>query len=116
MSTVTPIRCTSCRHENDPWRRHCGACGTALPGACAKCGFVNRDSDRFCGGCSAATRVTPEKALPMIPRLRVPPRPPPALRHDRTMPIERLEGLVISEAPLPESDWLGVAVIIDAEV
>lgn len=49
--------CTVCRRSNNPWRKFCGACGTAFPGAC-KCGFVNTAEDRFCGGCGGAVRAT----------------------------------------------------------
>lgn len=46
------VRC-SCTRINDPWRRFCGACGSALAPAC-RCGFVNAKHDRFCGGCGSA--------------------------------------------------------------
>lgn len=47
------IRC-SCNRLNDPWRRYCGGCGTALGKGCL-CGFPNSDTDRFCGGCGVTT-------------------------------------------------------------
>lgn len=47
------IRC-SCSRLNDPWRRYCGGCGTALGTGCL-CGFPNSDTDRFCGGCGVST-------------------------------------------------------------
>jgi hypothetical protein len=51
-----PITCRSCRHDNDPWRKHCGGCGSGLPGACAGCGAVNGPADKFCGGCAKRLR------------------------------------------------------------
>ncbi len=51
------ICCTVCRRSNNPWRKFCGACGTAFPNAC-KCGFVNTEDDRFCGGCGGPLRAT----------------------------------------------------------
>ncbi len=51
-----PITCRSCRHDNDPWRKHCGGCGSGLPGACASCGAVNGPADKFCGGCAKRLR------------------------------------------------------------
>jgi hypothetical protein len=47
------IRC-ACSRLNDPWRRYCGGCGTALGTGCL-CGFPNGDTDRFCGGCGVTT-------------------------------------------------------------
>jgi len=52
------ITCPSCRRGNDPWRRHCGGCGSGLPGGCKTCGAVNRADERFCGGCAKALRVS----------------------------------------------------------
>jgi len=54
-----PITCSTCRRENDPWRRHCGGCGSCLPGACKTCNFINRSDDKFCGGCAKALRAIP---------------------------------------------------------
>lgn len=48
--------CASCQRGNDPWRRHCGGCGSGLPGGCPICGAVNRSDDRFCGGCAHPLR------------------------------------------------------------
>ena len=54
-----PITCSACRRENDPWRRHCGGCGSCLPGGCKACQFINRPDDKFCGGCAKALRAVP---------------------------------------------------------
>jgi Double zinc ribbon len=54
---ATPITCRSCRHDNDPWRKHCGGCGSGLPGACATCGSVNGPTEKFCGGCAKRLRA-----------------------------------------------------------
>lgn len=84
---ATSIRCPSCRHDNDPWRKHCGGCGSGLPGGCASCGAVNSATDRFCGGCAhpirrAATRVIKE-----------------AKTTDTTMPIDVLTDLLPDTPP-----------------
>jgi hypothetical protein len=54
-----PITCSTCRRTNDPWRRHCGGCGSHLAGGCPTCHFVNRPEDRFCGGCAKSLRAIP---------------------------------------------------------
>lgn len=53
------IHCGACHRENDPWRRHCGRCGSQLPGGCVTCNFVNRPEERFCGGCGKSQRFVP---------------------------------------------------------
>jgi hypothetical protein len=54
-----PITCLTCRRDNDPWRRHCGGCGSYLAGGCPTCHFINRADDRFCGGCAKSLRAIP---------------------------------------------------------
>lgn len=62
---ASSITCRSCRHDNDPWRKHCGGCGSGLPGACASCGAVNGPADKFCGGCAKRLRGAPSKKEPI---------------------------------------------------
>ena len=60
-----PITCSACRRENDPWRRHCGGCGSCLPGGCQVCQFINRSDDKFCGGCAKPLRAMPVAKKPI---------------------------------------------------
>jgi hypothetical protein len=60
---LAPLHC-GCGRDNDPWRRFCGGCGSALGVPCA-CGFCNRSDDRFCGGCGTVRRVT-KSAAPKV--------------------------------------------------
>ena len=57
-----PITCAACHRPNDPWRRHCGGCGSCLPGGCKACQFINRPDDKFCGGCAKPLRAMPSVA------------------------------------------------------
>lgn len=81
------LTCPSCRRENDPWRRHCGGCGSGLPGGCKACGVVNRVDDRFCGGCAKPLRVIPSLVKPAAERPK----------FDTTTPIDISD--VLSETP-----------------
>jgi predicted ATPase/class 3 adenylate cyclase len=47
------MRCPSCGTENEPGRKFCGECGTALARACAVCGTANGPGAKFCGECGA---------------------------------------------------------------
>ncbi|MDQ3364443.1 MAG: hypothetical protein M3680_03350 [Myxococcota bacterium] len=87
-----PIVCSSCRRPNDPWRRHCGGCGSGLPGGCSTCAFVNRTDDRFCGGCSRPLRAILPSTL--TPRATAQP-----VLHKATVPIDVRD--VVSETPAP---------------
>jgi len=80
---ASPITCPSCRHDNDPWRKHCGGCGSHLPGGCTACGVVNGPTDRFCGGCAKAVR-------------RAGPRPKAKVKEkvEHTMPIDVLTDVL----------------------
>jgi len=75
---ASPISCRSCHHDNDPWRKHCGGCGSGLPGACAGCGAVNGPTDKFCGGCAKRLRAQTKVQKPV----------------DTTMPIDVLTDVV----------------------
>ena len=74
-----------------------------LPGSCTACGAVNKLDDKFCGGCGVAMTVdkkptaivTPPVVAVTIPH--VPRKPPPAPRK-KTVAIETLDDVVISEA------------------
>ncbi len=84
---MTPIACTACSRSNDPWRRHCGGCGSHLPGGCPACGAVNRIDDRFCGGCGQHVRA-------QMTQTRTPKRTPEAeSMKTQTIPIDLSELL-----------------------
>lgn len=51
------MTCPSCRRDNQPTRRYCGACGCNFEPACDSCGFANDPADRFCGGCGQSLRA-----------------------------------------------------------
>ena len=76
---ASTIMCPTCHHDNDPWRKHCGGCGSGLPGGCPTCGAVNRPSDRFCGSCARSIRRAATR------------HPDPA---ERTMPLDVLTDLL----------------------
>jgi hypothetical protein len=90
------IRCR-CSRVNDPWRRFCGGCGSALQPGCASCGFVNNRHDRFCGGCGLdmvkpdfAAGTVRGKPLPSVARHA--PIERTRLRDEpQTMPLEIIE-------------------------
>jgi len=44
------MRCVPCGYENEPDRRFCAECGTALVVRCAACGAP---AAKFCGACGA---------------------------------------------------------------
>jgi len=75
MNPGMTISCPCCHHENALWRKHCGGCGSGLPGGCPSCGAVNQLTDRFCGGCGNPLRRPGWKLKPTT-------------SHDATMPIE----------------------------
>jgi hypothetical protein len=77
------ITCSCCRHDNASWRKHCGGCGSGLPGGCASCGSVNTASDRFCGGCARPLRRMSWQTKPS---------------RDVTMPIDVLVDVIDSPA------------------
>jgi hypothetical protein len=99
---MSMIRC-KCKRDNDPWRCFCGACGAKLEPGCAACGFTNRVDDRFCGGCGRTVAVAAPTPVPRAPKLpalpRAPRRPPPPPAKSHTVPIERVDDAVLSEAP-----------------
>jgi hypothetical protein len=82
MDPSMTISCPCCHHHNAPWRKHCGGCGSGLPGGCPSCGAVNELTDRFCGGCAHPLR-----------------RPSWKLKatksHDSTMPIDVMRDVVV---------------------
>src|SRR5436190_3748132 len=46
--------CSACGTENDPGRKFCGECGSALASTCAACGSPNSPGVKFCGECGTA--------------------------------------------------------------
>ena len=53
------LLCPSCGSENEPGRKFCGECGTALALACPSCGAPNAPGVKFCGECGAALAPQP---------------------------------------------------------
>src|SRR5438445_6155750 len=66
------MRCPSCGTANEPGRKVCGECGTALARACAVCGTANGPGAKFCGECGAplsdATAAEPSAAAHVAER------------------------------------------------
>jgi hypothetical protein len=85
MDQGMTIKCACCSHQNAPWRKHCGGCGSGLPGGCRNCGAVNEITDRFCGGCSQPLRRPGWKLVPKK-------------AHDSTVPIDVVKD-IIAEFP-----------------
>ncbi|MFL5673647.1 MAG: adenylate/guanylate cyclase domain-containing protein [Chloroflexota bacterium] len=50
--------CPTCGTANEPGRKFCGECGTALATVCPSCGASNAPGVKFCGECGTALRVT----------------------------------------------------------
>jgi class 3 adenylate cyclase/tetratricopeptide (TPR) repeat protein len=50
--------CPSCGSVNEPGRKFCGECGTALARACPSCGTPNAPSVKFCGECGASLAIS----------------------------------------------------------
>jgi class 3 adenylate cyclase/tetratricopeptide (TPR) repeat protein len=46
--------CAACGSTNDPGRKFCGECGSALALKCAACGSPNSPGVKFCGECGAS--------------------------------------------------------------
>jgi class 3 adenylate cyclase/tetratricopeptide (TPR) repeat protein len=47
------MHCPACGIENDPGRKFCAECGSALTRVCASCGAANGGAAKFCGECGA---------------------------------------------------------------
>jgi len=58
------IVCSACGAENEPERKYCGECGTALARACTSCGTANPATVNFCGECGRAL-AAPAEASPI---------------------------------------------------
>ena len=100
------IRC-SCKRDNELGRRFCGSCGAKLAPACTGCGFVNTATDRFCGGCGITTApAMPKLAAPQALPRTAPPKPPPpkSFIKGRTIPIDRIDDVLVSEARVQVDD------------
>ncbi len=52
------MHCPACGTANEPGRKFCGECGTALATACPACGASNAPGVKFCGECGMDLRVT----------------------------------------------------------
>ena len=49
--------CPNCGTENEPNRKFCGECGSALARVCPACGAANAPLAKFCGECGSALVV-----------------------------------------------------------
>ena len=49
---------------NEPGRKFCGECGTALARACPSCGTQNAPGVKFCGECGGALSTSTRMAAP----------------------------------------------------
>ena len=58
------MRCPACGTENEPGRKFCGECGSALSLACPTCGGSNTPGVKFCGECGTALTGEPAPAPP----------------------------------------------------
>ncbi len=56
------MNCSNCGTENQPDRKFCKECGTALAPVCTACGTGNDPGDRFCGNCGSGLTVAPAAA------------------------------------------------------
>src|SRR5919107_3947248 len=55
---VDTVVCSACEAKNEPGRKYCGECGTALARACPSCGTANPAPVKFCGECGSALEAT----------------------------------------------------------
>ena len=56
--------CAACASENEPGRKFCGECGTALALGCPSCGAPNSPNVKFCGDCGTALGTAAPAASP----------------------------------------------------
>ena len=82
--------CAACNAENEPGRKFCGECGSALARACPSCGTANAPATKFCGECGSTldgSQPRSRSASASAPDRRAPPRLRPLRRprrvHDR---------------------------------
>src|SRR6266852_4414608 len=61
------MRCSACGSENEPGRKFCGECGSALSQACPTCGGSNTPGVKFCGECGAALVGQPAPSSRVAP-------------------------------------------------
>jgi class 3 adenylate cyclase/tetratricopeptide (TPR) repeat protein len=61
--------CASCGTLNEPDRKFCGECGSALARPCPSCGTPNPPSVKFCGECGTplTAEASPAQATPQQP-------------------------------------------------
>jgi predicted ATPase/class 3 adenylate cyclase len=73
--SVAGLACGTCGAENEPGRKFCGECGTALATPCPQCGSPNAPTVKFCGECGTrldeaapAAAAAPPRAAPVSER------------------------------------------------
>src|SRR3990170_5825701 len=66
------VACSSCATENEPGRKFCGECGSALMQACPSCSTPNPPGVKLCGECGAA--LTPSASAQPKPAVASPPQ------------------------------------------
>ena len=71
---TSPMKCTSCGHENPLGQKFCGECGGRLETVCPACRTTNPPGQKFCGECGAPLGGAARPAA----GLRAAPAPPAA--------------------------------------
>ena len=66
------MRCPNCGTENEPGRKFCGECGTALAQVCASCGTPNPPGTKFCGECGAPLTAGGVANVPAVAQVLAP--------------------------------------------
>jgi hypothetical protein len=79
------VRCPNCDTGNEPTRKFCRECGTALSLPCPACGTANPPADKFCGECGAALAVAGPAGAP--PLSAAPPARPEAAAERRLVSV-----------------------------
>jgi class 3 adenylate cyclase/tetratricopeptide (TPR) repeat protein len=69
------VNCSNCGTENEPGRKFCKECGSALVIVCDVCGSPNAPGSKFCGECGSAIGAT---AAPPVPATATAAAPSPS--------------------------------------
>jgi class 3 adenylate cyclase/tetratricopeptide (TPR) repeat protein len=60
------VNCSTCGTENEPGRKFCKECGSALVVVCPECASANAPDSKFCGECGAALGTSAAPAVPTV--------------------------------------------------